>query len=82
MLIECAWFDPVRTATTGRNTGLVTDARYRFERGVDPASVRPGLDLATDMILKLAAGAPSRAKEAGEPIETRTSPSISRAWSS
>jgi phenylalanyl-tRNA synthetase beta chain len=73
VLIECAWFDPVRTATTGRKTGLVTDARYRFERGVDPASVRPGLDLATDMILKLAGGKPSRARVAGrEPIETRT----------
>jgi phenylalanyl-tRNA synthetase beta chain len=73
VLIECAWFDPVRTATTGRKTGLVTDARYRFERGVDPASVRPGLDLATDMILKLAGGRPSRARVAGaEPIETRT----------
>jgi phenylalanyl-tRNA synthetase beta chain len=72
VLIECAWFDPVRTATTGRKTGLVTDARYRFERGVDPASVRPGLDLATDMILKLAGGRPSRAKVAGrEPIEER-----------
>jgi phenylalanyl-tRNA synthetase beta chain len=72
VLIECAWFDPVRTATTGRKTGLVTDARYRFERGVDPASVRPGLDLATDMILELAGGRPSRARVAGrEPIEQR-----------
>ena len=50
MLIECAWFDPLRTAATGRKTGLVTDARYRFERGVDPQSVLPGLDLATQMI--------------------------------
>ena len=56
VLIESAWFDPVRTAATGRKTGLVTDARYRFERGVDPASVRPGLDLATDMIMKFCGG--------------------------
>jgi phenylalanyl-tRNA synthetase beta chain len=67
VLIECAYFDPARTAATGRKTGLVTDARYRFERGVDPASVLPGLDLATDMILKLAGGAPSKAKVAGKP---------------
>ncbi|MCH9808292.1 MAG: phenylalanine--tRNA ligase subunit beta [Alphaproteobacteria bacterium] len=65
VLIESAWFDPLRTAATGRKTGLVTDARYRFERGVDPASVRPGLDQATDMILKLAGGKPSRARVAG-----------------
>ena len=66
VLIECAYFDPLRTAATGRKTGLVTDARYRFERGVDPASVLPGLDLATDMILKLCGGKPSKAKVAGK----------------
>ncbi|MFA7307651.1 MAG: phenylalanine--tRNA ligase subunit beta [Hyphomicrobium sp.] len=72
VLIESAWFDPVRTAATGRKTGLVTDARYRFERGVDPASVRPGLDLATDMILEFCGGEASKAKVAGkEPIENR-----------
>ena len=72
VLIESAYFDPLRTAATGRKTGLVTDARYRFERGVDPASVRPGLDLATDMILKLCGGEPSKAKVAGkEPSESR-----------
>jgi phenylalanyl-tRNA synthetase beta chain len=66
VLIESAYFDPVRTAATGRKTGLQTDARYRFERGVDPASVRPGLDLATDMILKLCGGQPTKAKVAGK----------------
>jgi phenylalanyl-tRNA synthetase beta chain len=75
VLIESAWFDPVRTAATGRKTGLVTDARYRFERGVDPASVRPGLDLATDMILKFCGGEVSKAKVAGkEPIQNRVIP--------
>ncbi|MBU1210068.1 MAG: phenylalanine--tRNA ligase subunit beta [Alphaproteobacteria bacterium] len=69
VLIESAWFDPLRTAATGRKTGLVTDARYRFERGVDPASVLPGLDLATALILKLAGGEPSRARIAGKPPE-------------
>jgi phenylalanyl-tRNA synthetase beta chain len=65
VFIESAYFDPVRTAMTGRKAGLQTDARYRFERGVDPASTRPGLDLATDMILKLCGGEPTKAKVAG-----------------
>ena len=75
VFIESAYFDPVRTATTGRKAGLVTDARYRFERGIDPASVRPGLDLATDMIVKFCGGEPTKAKVAGkEPIENRVVP--------
>lgn len=65
VLIESAYFDPLRTAATGRKTGLVTDARYRFERGVDPESVLPGLDLATQMIVKLCGGKPSKATVAG-----------------
>ncbi len=72
VLIECAYFDPVRTAETGRKNGIISDARYRFERGVDPAYVRPGLDYATDMIMALAGGRPSKALVAGEaPIEHR-----------
>ena len=72
VLIESAWFDPVRIATTGRKAGISSDARYRFERGVDPASVRPGLDQATAMIVEFCGGKPSKAKVAGrEPIEPR-----------
>ena len=72
VLIECAYFDPLRTAATGRKAGVQTDARYRFERGVDPAFVRPGLDLATDLIVKLAGGNPSKARIAGtEPEQHR-----------
>ena len=71
VLIESAYFDPLRTAATGRKTGLVTDARYRFERGIDPQSVMPGLDLATQMIHKLCGGTPSKAKVAGEVPDTR-----------
>lgn len=71
VLIECAYFDPLRTAATGRKTGLVTDARYRFERGVDPASLKPGLDLATEMIVKLTGGQPSKEKVVGEAPEKR-----------
>ncbi|MBX9684169.1 MAG: phenylalanine--tRNA ligase subunit beta [Hyphomicrobium sp.] len=73
VLIESAYFAPLRTAATGRKTGLMTDARYRFERGVDPASVMTGLDLATDMIIKFCGGTPTKAKVAGTaPIEQRT----------
>ena len=71
VLIECAYFDPLRTAATGRKAGVQTDARYRFERGVDPAFVEPGLDLATDMVLKLVGGEPSRRRVAGEPPVVR-----------
>ncbi len=72
ILIECAYFDPLRTAATGRKAGITSDARYRFERGVDPAFVVPGLDLATAMMLEVAGGAPSKAKVAGAPPEART----------
>ncbi|MGL4395442.1 MAG: phenylalanine--tRNA ligase subunit beta, partial [Hyphomicrobium sp.] len=70
VFIESAYFDPVRTATTGRKAGLQTDARYRFERGIDPASVMPGLDLATEMIMKLCGGEPTKAKVAGTAPDT------------
>ena len=43
--IEAAYFDPMRTARTGRALGVVSDARYRFERGVDPAFTLPGLNI-------------------------------------
>ncbi len=65
VFIESAWFEPIRTAQTGRKTGIISDARYRFERGVDPASVMPGLDQATAMILELVGGTPSQAVVAG-----------------
>ncbi len=72
VLIECAYFDPLRTAATGRKTGIVSDARYRFERGVDPAFILPGLDLATAMMLEVAGGKPSKRKVAGAPPEPKT----------
>jgi phenylalanyl-tRNA synthetase beta chain len=67
VLIECAYFDPVSIATTGRKLGLTSDARYRFERGVDPGFIEPGLDLATRMMLDIVGGSPSRRKIAGKP---------------
>ena len=65
IFIESAYFDPVRTAATGRKTGINSDARYRFERGIDPKSEMLGLNLATQMILEFCGGEPSAAIVAG-----------------
>ena len=65
VLLEAAYFDPVLTAMTGRHLGIDSDARYRFERGIDPASTAPGLDRATDLILALCGGEAFDAYEAG-----------------
>ncbi|MEI9990643.1 MAG: phenylalanine--tRNA ligase subunit beta [Rhizomicrobium sp.] len=66
VFIESAYFDPIRTARTGRKLGIVSDARYRFERGVDPQFVVPGLELATRLILDWCGGEPSDIVVAGE----------------
>jgi phenylalanyl-tRNA synthetase beta chain len=66
VFIESAWFDPIRTAQTGRDTGIVSDAQYRFARGVDPASLIPGLELATKLILELCGGEASHVVSVGE----------------
>ena len=65
VFVESALFDPVRTARTGRKLGIVSDARYRFERGVDPEFVIPGLELATQYILEFCGGEPSEIVVAG-----------------
>jgi phenylalanyl-tRNA synthetase beta chain len=73
VLIESALFDPLRTAMTGRKLAIQSDARYRFERGVDPAFVVPGLELATKLIMDLCGGTPSEISLAGKPpTERRT----------
>ncbi|MBK5199272.1 MAG: phenylalanine--tRNA ligase subunit beta, partial [Methyloceanibacter sp.] len=69
VFIESAYFDPKRTARTGRNLGIQSDARYRFERGVDPDFVVPGLELATDLVLQLCGGEPSKVTIAGKPAK-------------
>jgi len=65
VFIESALFDPVRTAATGRKLQLQSDARYRFERGVDPEFVVPGLELATRLVLDWCGGEPSDIVVAG-----------------
>ncbi|MEE1655624.1 phenylalanine--tRNA ligase subunit beta [Microvirga sp. CF3062] len=71
VLIESALWDPLNIAQSGRKHGIITDARYRFERGVDPAFTVPGLDLATQMVVDLCGGAPSEAVVAGKVPEDR-----------
>jgi phenylalanyl-tRNA synthetase beta chain len=67
VLLECAWFDPVAIARTGQRHQIHTDARARFERGVDPTTLEEMIDAATAMIVELCGGTPS------EPTFAKTS---------
>ena len=67
VLIECAFFDPDHIARTGQALMLTSDARQRFERGVDPAFLDDGLAIATRLVLDLCGGSPSPVTRAGEP---------------
>lgn len=67
VLLEIAFFDPARIGATGRKLGLASDARTRFERGVDPEFLDAGLDLLTGLIVELAGGTPSEVVRAGSP---------------
>jgi phenylalanyl-tRNA synthetase beta chain len=70
VLVESALWNPLNIARTGRSLGINSDARYRFERGVDPEFTLQGLDLATQMILQLCGGEPSQPLLAGEIPDT------------
>jgi phenylalanyl-tRNA synthetase beta chain len=73
VLLEVALFDPIRTAMTGRALGIESDARTRFERGLDPEMVLPGMEHATRLILDLCGGEAAPAVIAGEvPRHDRT----------
>ncbi len=61
VLIESALWDPMNIAKTGRSHGIITDARYRFERGVDPEYMVPGLNLATELVVAMCGGTPATA---------------------
>ncbi len=62
ILLEAAYFNPVSIATTGRALNIITDARYRFERGVDAASCLQGINLATKLITEICGGEVSEIK--------------------
>ncbi|NML10469.1 phenylalanine--tRNA ligase subunit beta [Sphingobium sp. AR-3-1] len=70
VLIECAYFTPERIAMTGQKLTLTSDARGRFERGVDPAFLDDGLSIATSLVVSLCGGTPSQATRAGTPPAT------------
>ena len=65
VLIESALWEPLNIARTGRSLGIITDARYRFERGVDPEYMVPGLELATKMVLEFCGGEASEDRVVG-----------------
>lgn len=67
VLLEVAYFDPVRIGETGRALNLTSDARARFERGVDPAFLDAGLAILTELIVEICGGEPSEVIQAGAP---------------
>ncbi|NII57582.1 phenylalanine--tRNA ligase subunit beta [Sphingomonas aerolata] len=72
VLIECAYFDPDHIARTGQKLTLTSDARSRFERGVDPAFLDEGLAIATALVLHVCGGTASEVTRSGEvPSEPR-----------
>ncbi|REF69983.1 MULTISPECIES: phenylalanine--tRNA ligase subunit beta [Paracoccus] len=73
VFLESAYWDPIAIATAGRALKISSDARYRFERGADPAFTRPGLELATQMILELCGGEASEVVTAGAVPDTTRS---------
>ncbi|MEH6830133.1 MAG: phenylalanine--tRNA ligase subunit beta [Sulfitobacter sp.] len=74
VFLEAAYFDPVRTAYTGRALKINSDARYRFERGIDPAWTPEGIEHATRMIMDHAGG------EASDVVVAGKIPDTSRAY--
>ncbi len=66
VLLECAYFNPSRIARTGRDMSIISDARYRFERGVDPEFTAIGIDIATTLILEFCGGEASEIIRAGD----------------
>ena len=66
VLIESALWNEINIAQTGRKLGINSDARYRFERGVDPAFMVPGLEMATKLVMDLCGGSPSEVVVAGK----------------
>jgi len=67
VLIECAYFTPEAIARTGQKLGLTSDARTRFERGVDPQFLANGLAIATRLVIDLCGGTPTQVVQAGTP---------------
>ena len=80
VLLESALFDEINTARTGRNLSILSDARYRFERGIDPNSTLKGIDLATQLILEICGGECSEVELAGNIKENKNEVSTSSSY--
>ncbi|MGE0580001.1 phenylalanine--tRNA ligase subunit beta [Reyranella sp.] len=65
VFLEVAYFDPIRTAASGRKLAIQSDARYRFERGIDPESVWWGAEVAARLVLELCGGETSEVVSSG-----------------
>jgi phenylalanyl-tRNA synthetase beta chain len=74
VFLEVAYFDPIRTAASGRKLAILSDARYRFERGIDPQSVWWGAEVAARLILELCGG------EASEVVSSGVMPAWQRCY--
>src|SRR3546814_18655688 len=73
VFLEVALFDSVMVARTGRTLGILSDARYRFERGLDPQSAAWGVEVAARLIPEFCGGAASAVTATGEiPAEARS----------
>lgn len=66
VFVEAAYFNPARIARTGRDMSIISDARYRFERGVDPEFTATGMELATKLIIEFCGGEASEIVQAGK----------------
>lgn len=73
VFVESAYFDPIRTATTGRKLNLLSDARFRFERGIDPEFLNDGMELATKLIRSMCGGEASEIVNVGAPVKWQRS---------
>ena len=73
VFLEVAYFDSKKIAQTGRRTGISSDSRYRFERGIDPEGLLEGLDLATKLITDICGGVFSKYTVNGKILEKKKS---------
>ncbi|MEQ1899981.1 MAG: phenylalanine--tRNA ligase subunit beta [Devosia sp.] len=72
VFMECASWDPQEIARTGRKTGIISDARYRLERSVDPAQTEPGMELATRLVIEICGGTAMEPAISGEDLFPNT----------
>ena len=71
ILLESAYFLPSSIRKTARSLNINTDAKYRFERGIDPNSVQEGLQVAAQLVVKICGGAVSKFSIVGQKIQKK-----------